>query len=110
MRSVVVLPAPLGPSRPVISPSRAAKLTPSTAFTTPLRVLKLLCRSFALIIDAFPEEACRDAARSRLPAVERGERRHVAEAVEALRIQCLHVRGFEEAAEQFRHAAHAHAA
>ena len=50
MRSVVVLPAPLGPSRPVISPSRAAKLTPSTAFTTPVRVLKLLCRSFAVIM------------------------------------------------------------
>ena len=31
MRSVVVLPAPFGPSRPVISPSRATKLTSSTA-------------------------------------------------------------------------------
>ncbi len=30
MRSVVVLPAPLAPSRPVISPSRATKDTPST--------------------------------------------------------------------------------
>ena len=33
MRSVVVLPAPFGPSRPVISPSRAVKLTPRTACT-----------------------------------------------------------------------------
>jgi hypothetical protein len=55
MRSVVVLPAPLGPSSPVISPSRAVKLTPSTAFTTPVRVLKLLCKSFAVIICAFLE-------------------------------------------------------
>ena len=35
MRSVVVLPAPFGPRRPVISPSRAVKLTPSTALTLP---------------------------------------------------------------------------
>ena len=35
MRSVVVLPAPLGPSRPVISPSRALNDTPCTARTAP---------------------------------------------------------------------------
>src|SRR5690606_7687027 len=41
MRRVVVWPAPLGPSRPVMRPSSARKLTPSTAFTLP----KALCRS-----------------------------------------------------------------
>src|SRR5262245_58338059 len=35
MRSVVDLPAPFGPSRPVICPSRALKLTPRTATTLP---------------------------------------------------------------------------
>src|ERR1043165_6408677 len=37
MRMVVVLPAPLGPSRPKISPARASKLTWSTAWTRPRR-------------------------------------------------------------------------
>src|SRR5437879_143110 len=37
MRMVVVLPAPLGPSRPKISPGRASKLTWSTAYTSPRR-------------------------------------------------------------------------
>src|SRR5688500_8229832 len=37
MRSVVVLPAPLGPSNPVTEPSAAVKLTPSTARTSPNR-------------------------------------------------------------------------
>src|SRR5688572_2986206 len=35
MRSVVDLPAPLGPNKPVICPSRALKLTPRTAATLP---------------------------------------------------------------------------
>src|SRR6185437_3353532 len=47
MRNVVVLPAPFGPSRPVISPSRAVKVTPSTAFTSP----KALCRFLTSIIE-----------------------------------------------------------
>ncbi len=33
VRIVVVLPAPLGPRRPKISPSPTEKLTPSTALT-----------------------------------------------------------------------------
>src|SRR3954451_8993545 len=37
MRMVVVLPAPLGPSSPKISPGLASKLTPSTAWTRPRR-------------------------------------------------------------------------
>ena len=32
---VVVLPAPLGPSRPKTSPGRTSKVTPSTARTSP---------------------------------------------------------------------------
>ena len=35
MLAVVVLPAPLGPSRPKISPSQTFRLRPSTAFTPP---------------------------------------------------------------------------
>ena len=53
MRSVVVLPAPLGPSRPVISPSRAVKPTSSTAMTGVLslpRPGKVLRRCSATII------------------------------------------------------------
>src|SRR5690242_7155083 len=42
MRSVVVLPAPFGPSRPVISPSRAVNDTPSTAFTAPNALWRFL--------------------------------------------------------------------
>src|SRR5262245_44956376 len=37
MRMVVVLPAPLGPSSPKISPGRASKLTEATAWTMPRR-------------------------------------------------------------------------
>ena len=35
MRSVVDLPAPFGPSKPLILPSGASKLTPRTARTLP---------------------------------------------------------------------------
>ena len=35
MLAVVVLPAPLGPSRPKISPSQTVRLSPSTAVTPP---------------------------------------------------------------------------
>jgi len=37
MRSVVVFPAPFGPSSPKTSPGRASKETPSTARTSPGR-------------------------------------------------------------------------
>src|SRR2546428_13435693 len=40
MRSVVVLPAPLGPRNPKISPVGTVRSTPATASTTCLRVLK----------------------------------------------------------------------
>jgi hypothetical protein len=37
IRNVVVFPAPLGPSRPKISPGRHSKLTSETAGTHPSR-------------------------------------------------------------------------
>src|SRR5487761_2474919 len=49
-RSVVVLPAPLGPSSPVISPSRALNDTPSTATTLPKRLCKSITSIMALIL------------------------------------------------------------
>src|SRR4051794_2852070 len=51
MRSVVVLPAPLGPSRPKIAPGRASKETWSTAWTSPrLGSWKVLVRSATRIM------------------------------------------------------------
>ncbi|KAG0730615.1 hypothetical protein G6F23_016120 [Rhizopus arrhizus] len=50
MRMVVVLPAPLGPSRPVIWPSAARKPTLDTAWMRPVRVSKALCRLSATIM------------------------------------------------------------
>ena len=41
MRSVVDLPAPLGPSSPVMRPSAAARLTSRTAATAPKRLRRL---------------------------------------------------------------------
>ena len=38
-RSVVVLPAPLGPRKPRIDPDRTPKLSPSTATVSPYRLL-----------------------------------------------------------------------
>src|SRR5690606_12568678 len=96
IRSVVVLPAPLGPSRPVISPSRASKPTSSTATTGVLSLPlpgKVLRRCSAMIM-------C-----SGLPAVERGERRHVAQVVQAFAVERGRVGGVEELRHQLRHAA-----
>ena len=42
MRSVVVLPAPLGPRKPVTSPGRASNVTPSTATTSSNRLHRSL--------------------------------------------------------------------
>src|SRR5512143_2239242 len=72
-RSVVVLPAAFGPSRPVISPSRAMNDTPSTATTLPNR----LCRFLTSII----------ARASRRCAVEVEQGRDRAEVVDAFRVQ-----------------------
>jgi hypothetical protein len=47
MRSVVVLPAPLGPRKPKISPRDTAKLTPRTASTVPRRDANCLRSSCA---------------------------------------------------------------
>ena len=53
IRSVVDLPAPFGPSKPVILPSFAEKLTDSTAvtrfFACPETPTKVLCKSLASI-------------------------------------------------------------
>ena len=43
MRSVVDLPAPFGPSKPVIWPSRALKLTPRTAAIVAERLAEAAC-------------------------------------------------------------------
>src|SRR5690606_17303282 len=106
MRSVVVLPAPLGPSRPVISPSRASKPTSSTATTRAWSLPlpgKVLRRCSAMIMCGVLGSG--RARRSRLPAVERGEGGHVAEVVQALAVERLRVRGLDEAREQLGHAA-----
>src|SRR5487761_220639 len=42
LRNVVVLPAPLAPRKPKISPRSTAKLTPLTALTTPYRLTSCL--------------------------------------------------------------------
>src|SRR5258708_10618455 len=47
IRSVVVLPAPLAPRKPKISPRATAKLTPSTAVTTPYRLTSCLASTAA---------------------------------------------------------------
>src|SRR5256714_5027078 len=44
MRIVVVLPAPLGPRKPKISPSSTLRSTPRTAATVPFRALKVLVK------------------------------------------------------------------
>src|SRR3990167_7230728 len=104
MRMVVVLPAPLGPSRPVIWPSWAVKLTSSTAMTgaafLPLPG-KVLRRCSATIMGGSLSGAARA---SRLPAVVRGERRHVGQLVQALGVQRLGGGLFDELGEQLRHA------
>src|SRR6478735_10665396 len=93
MRRVVVLPAPLGPSRPVISPSRAVKPTPCTALTGPVLAAKLLWRSCTSIIGL------------RLPAVETGEGHRVGHGVQAFGIELARVGGIDESREQLGHAA-----
>src|SRR6266576_326605 len=50
IRSVVVLPAPLGPRKPKISPIPTRRSTPCTASTTPPRVLNVRRRSVVSII------------------------------------------------------------
>src|SRR5690606_5590605 len=92
IRNVVVLPAPLGPSRPVISPSRAVKPTPCTARTGPVLALKVLCRLSTSIM-------------SGLPAVVAGKWRRGAQAREAVRVERGRVGGLQELGEQRRHAA-----
>src|SRR5512135_3683940 len=95
MRSVVVLPAPFGPSRPVISPSRASKLTPSTARISPPRVLNDLRRPWIAIMRR----------PSRIPAVRADERRWRRELLQAGRIEGLRVRSGDELSHQLRRAA-----
>src|SRR5512139_582856 len=100
MRRVVVLPAPFAPSRPVICPSCAAKLTPSTACTRPLGEAKLLRTSSTWIM-------ARDSA-SGLPAVGACERRRVLQLVEARPVERACVGTFDEVSDQPGRATYAH--
>src|SRR4051812_24690311 len=103
MRSVVVLPAPLGPSRPVISPSRASKPTSSTATTGRLLSLpgKVLRRCSATIMCVVLSER----ARSGFPAVEGSKRRRIRHRLQAFGVERLGVGAIDELREQLRHAA-----
>src|SRR6476661_7735356 len=58
MRSVVVLPAPLAPRKPKISPRATEKLTPSTALTTPYRLTSCLASTAADAPGAVEVIAC----------------------------------------------------
>src|SRR5258707_10824468 len=93
MRSVVVLPAPLGPRSPVISPSRATKETPSTARTAP-KDLRSSCSS----ITAGP--------RSRVGSVGIDEGGRLAQFIEAVCVQAACIERADEFPQQARHAAH----
>src|SRR5690606_14299467 len=92
MRRVVVLPAPFGPSRPVISPSRARNPTPLTACTGPALLLNDLCRFSSRIMSGFP-------------SVEAGKRGLCGKALQAAGIKPRCVGGFDELGEQLGHAA-----
>src|SRR5437868_14215900 len=92
MRSVVVLPAPLGPSRPVISPSRATNETPATARTAPNDLCRFSTSNISL----------------RLPAVGGDERRARAERVHAARVELLGLELGEELGGELRDAAAIH--
>src|SRR5215212_1028034 len=52
MRSVVVLPAPLGPRKPTISPASTSRSTPTTACTSCLRLRNVRARPRAWITSA----------------------------------------------------------
>src|SRR5258708_10343803 len=58
IRSVVVLPAPLAPRKPKISPRATVKLTPSTAVTTPYRLTSCLASTAADAPAAIEVIAC----------------------------------------------------
>ena len=47
-RIVVVFPAPLGPSKPTMSPCSATKLRPSTALRGPKRLLRPITSSVGM--------------------------------------------------------------
>src|SRR5512139_341009 len=98
MRSVVVLPAPFGPSRPVISPSRATKLTSSTARIVRPPAVNVL-RSDSTSITGAP---------SGIPAVGAEERRRRREALEAGGVERRSAARIHEPLHQARHATHAH--
>src|SRR5688572_21315953 len=93
MRRAVVLPAPLGPSRPVMRPSSARRSTPSTALMVPVLVLNALWSWWAWIMG------------SGLPSVERGEGRQRADVVQAACIERGGVGRFDELRHQLGHAA-----
>src|SRR5699024_4666848 len=92
MRKVVVLPAPFGPSRPMISPSRASKPTPLTACTGPPLALNDLCRFSSRIM-------------SGLPSVRAGKGGLRGKALQAAGVQRRRVGGFDELRKLLGHAA-----
>ena len=56
VRMVVVLPAPLAPKKPKISPRRTSKLTPSTAWKSPnatTRFFTLITISFSFMVQKY---------------------------------------------------------
>src|SRR5579875_1354712 len=123
MRKVVVLPAPFGPSSPVISPSRALNVTPSTALTSPNALCRFLTsiisrssdewRWRGMSVDALgsPPSKGRGSTRSgggmpgsRRRTVEIHERRNRPDLVEALRIEPFGFKVGDELLHQIRHA------
>ncbi|AKZ58175.1 hypothetical protein SAM23877_5130 [Streptomyces ambofaciens ATCC 23877] len=56
IRRVVVLPAPLGPRKPRISPARTVRSMPRTASTGPCFVSKVRARPAVLMIAMAPEK------------------------------------------------------
>src|SRR5688572_3396049 len=90
MRSVVDLPAPLGPSDPVICPSRAAKLTLRTAVTLPN--------------DLYSPRASSIRHSSRRGTGERGEERHWRQLLRTAHVEIFRRAGADEAR---HHAIHA---
>src|SRR5690349_24604255 len=86
MRSVVVLPQPLGPNRVKNSPSRISRLTRFTAATAPKRLTRFCMRSKPMKVTLLranahfePERARdeRDAERQRHDEYDRSEERRV---------------------------------
>ena len=107
MRSVVVLPAPLGPSRPVMRPSSAVKSTPCTACTTRAWRAAATAERLGRLLDFDhrPTPAGPDAAADTASGTNAGGRGMLRRAV-GIHLQCLSVGvGVDEAEHHVAHAA-----